>query len=54
MIKIIGISGSRIEDGNMDALLQHALAGIGEKDVQTEFFPLAKKKIDMIMVQHYL
>ena len=45
MIKIVGISGSRIEDGNMDALVQHALSGIDQDDVETEFIPLAGKEI---------
>ena len=46
MIKIIGISGSQIKDGNVSALLE---AGLSQskmlKDVSCEVIPLAGKKI---------
>ncbi len=46
MIKIIGFSGSRVKDGNMEALLAHALSQAGNhSDVETELITLAGKKI---------
>ena len=45
-VKILGISGSPIKDGNCDKIVRVALeAAAEEKDVQTEFITLAKKKI---------
>ncbi len=45
-IKILGISGSPIKDGNVETLLKEALTAIsGERDVETEFLSLANKNI---------
>ena len=52
-VKILGVSGTVIKDGNCDALVKEALKGaqeIGEAvggGVETEFFPLADKEIAM-------
>ena len=52
-VKILGISGTVIKDGNCDTLVKEALKGaeeIGETvggGVETEFFPLADKEIAM-------
>ncbi len=45
-VKILGISGTPIEGGNCDKLVQEALKGAAELDgVETEFVTLANKKI---------
>jgi multimeric flavodoxin WrbA len=47
MIKIIGICGSRVEAGNVEAYLKSALAhAVGQSDVETELINLAGKKIE--------
>ena len=47
MIKIIGFCGSRIKNGNMEALLADALSQAGNhSDVETELITLAEKKIN--------
>lgn len=46
MIKIIGFSGSRVKNGNMEALLADALSQAGNhSDVETELITLAGKTI---------
>jgi multimeric flavodoxin WrbA len=46
MIKIIGFSGSRVKDGNMEALLADALFHAGShSEVETELITLSDKKI---------
>ena len=47
MIKILGICGSRVGDGNMEAYLNHALGHAkGQPGVETEIIPLAGKSIN--------
>lgn len=47
-IKVLGISGTPIKDGNCDTMVQSALASIQEiPGVETEFITLADKKIAM-------
>lgn len=46
MIKIIGICGSRVEAGNVEAYLKNALAyAAGQAEVETELINLVDKKI---------
>jgi multimeric flavodoxin WrbA len=45
-VKIVGISGTPIKDGNCDKLVQAALAAAGEiEGIETEFITLADKEI---------
>lgn len=47
MIKILGISGSRVKNGNMEALLEACLSRAGEHEgVETEIISLAGKEIN--------
>jgi len=45
-VKILGISGTTVLDGNCDKLVKHALTSAEEVgEVETEFIALAGKKI---------
>lgn len=47
-VKILGISGTPIKDGNCDKVVQQALKAAEEiEDIETEFITLADKKIAM-------
>ncbi|MFC1992188.1 flavodoxin family protein [Chloroflexota bacterium] len=47
-VRILGISGSPVLDGNCDKLVKHALQAAEEIDgIETEFIPLANKEIAM-------
>jgi len=49
-VKIVGISGTPIKDGNCDKLVQAALEAAGEIDgIETEFISLADKEIGACM-----
>ena len=46
MIKLTGICGSRVKEGNMEALLEDALSHVGKhQDVETESISLSGKEI---------
>ena len=46
MIKIVGLCGSRIKNGNMEALLQEAINhAVNQTDVEAELITLADKQI---------
>jgi multimeric flavodoxin WrbA len=47
-VKILGISGTVVKDGNCDKLVQEALKATAElENVETEFVPLADKNVDV-------
>ena len=47
MLRIVGICGSRVKDGNMEAFLAKALSHAGGQDgVRTELIPLHDKRIE--------
>ena len=47
MIQIVGIAGSPVKEGNVEALLKNALAVIGEDpEIQVEIFRLSTLKIE--------
>jgi multimeric flavodoxin WrbA len=44
-IKIVGVSGSPVKDGNTEFLLKHALEAAGNEKTGTEFIGLAGKEV---------